>query len=193
MKTARFILPTLISVSYPAYALTPIVLNDATLDAVSAGAVSSIGAAYALASGPTYAETKTRVLTDAQARPNIWQTGSKITASAQGDGLAFTAGTSTSTAGTTGVSVEGSAVAVSDEASTRTSIRTKAIDTPHGEIAIGIARSVACCGPDTDTSVQASTFTEQNLNAGHIVQQEVKTPRLSMSTAIAVIVSFSHL
>jgi hypothetical protein len=192
MKTARFILPALISVSYPAYALSPIVLDDAALEAVSAGAVSSIAAAYALASGPTYAETKTRVLTDAQARQKIWQTGSKVTAAAQSNGLAFTAGTSTSTAGTTGVSIESSSVAVSDEASTRTSIRTKAIDTPHAEIAIGIARSVACCGPETDTSVQASTFTEQDLNASHIVQQEVNTPHSSMSTAIAVIVSLSR-
>jgi hypothetical protein len=194
MKKARFLLPALISASCSAYANPPIVLNDATLDAVTAGAASSVAAAYAFASGPTNAAAKTSVLTYAKAlQPNVWQTGSKVTAVAQSNGLAFTAGTSTSTAGTTGVSVGGSAIAVSDEAFARTSIRAKAIDTPHAEIAIGIVRSVACCGPDTDTSVQASTFTEQNFNASRIVLKEVKTPRLSMSVAIAVIVSLSHL
>lgn len=192
MKRARFILLAIISASYSAYAQTPIILNDATLDAVTAGAVASVAGAQALATGQTHAATQTHVLTYADARPGVWQTGGQSTALAQGNGLAFTAGTSASGAGTTGVSVGGTAIAIGDEANAYTSVRTKAIDTRYAEIAIGHIRSVACCGPDTDTRVQASIFTEQNFTAGHIALKEVETPRLSVSLSNAVIVSVSH-
>jgi hypothetical protein len=192
MKKACLMLLAFISANSSAYAQTPIVLNDITLDAVTAGAAASAAGANALATGQTHAATKTRVLTYANARPGVWQTGGKGTALAQGDGLAFTAGTSASSADTIGISIGGAAMAIIDEAKAYTSVRTKTIDTRYAEIAIGHARSMACCGPETGTSAHAAIFTEQNLTAGHVALKEIETPHSSISLSNAVIVSVAH-
>jgi hypothetical protein len=200
MSKAWAILLAFISASSSAYAetpvsppdfLSPVILNEAMLDSVTAGAVSSTMTTNAFASGLTHATAKTDVMTSADRR-GIWQTAGKGVSVAQADGLAFAEGTGVSSADTTGVSIGGSAIAFSDTADAYISVRTKAIDTRNAEIAIGHVRAIACCGADTDTSVQATTFTGQDFNAGHITLKEIDTPRLSYSLGHAVIVSVSH-
>jgi len=195
MRKAWFILVALLPTNYAAYALTvesiaPIILNESMLDSVTAGAISSITTANAFAVGSTYAKTMTDVTDYAIARPGNLQSTGQGVAVAHGNDLAVAGGASVSNADTTGVSVAGVAVAVGGDA--YTSVWTKAIDTRNAEIAIGHVRSVACCGPDTYTSVQASTFTQQDSNAGHITLHDVNTPHSSHSIGNAVIVSISH-
>lgn len=195
MRKAWFILVALLPANYVAYALPPvsfepIILNESMLDSVTAGAVSSITTANAFAVGPTYAKTMTDVTDYAIGRQGNLQSTGQGVAVAHGNDLAVAGGTSVSSAGTTGVSVAGVAMAAGGDA--YTSVWTKSIETRNAEIAIGHVRSVACCGSDTYTSVQASTFTQQDSNAGHITLHDVNTPHSSHSIGNAVIVSISH-
>ena len=201
MRKAWLILMALISTNYSAYAdtpiapadsLAPIILNNDRLESVTAGAVSSVTMADAVAMGMTYGRTETTVMTYARARQGNWQTSGEGVSSAQGNGFALTKGSSVSSADTTGVSIGGQASASGEVAQAYTSVVTKAIDTRYAEIAIGHVRSIACCGSDTNTSVQASTFTNQDFSASHIMLKDVNTPRFSYSLGNAVIVSISH-
>lgn len=201
MRKARFIFTSLILVNFSVSAVSPafsadslnsIVLNNDILDTITAGAVSSSTTTNALATGLTYAETETSVLTYAKVRQGNWQTGGEGDSAAQGNGLAYTEGSSISIADTTGVFIGGEAIVISEDAKAYTSVMTKAIDTRYAEIAIGHVRAVACCGSESDTNVQAATFTDADFSISQININEVNTAHFSQSVGNAVIVSISH-
>ncbi|MGR9044828.1 MAG: hypothetical protein ACU83N_06005 [Gammaproteobacteria bacterium] len=201
MRTARLLLLGLLSsatfvhsanLNASAENSETIILTEFFLDKVTAGAVSSVTMTEALASGMTFAETKTQVMSDAYARQGNWSTHGKGSSTASGNGFAYTAGSSSSQADSTGVDIQGDALAIDSDASALTKIWTQAIDTRYAEIAIGHVRSVACCGSDTDTNVQASTFTDQAFSVSRITLNEVNTPRLAHSIGNVVIISISH-
>jgi len=201
MRIIWLILITFITTNNSAYAVTPIspsesiapiVLNEAMLDSVTAGAISSTAITNAAATGLTYAKTNTEVMTYAKAKFGNLVTGGKGVATARGDMLAVTQGLSISNTDTVAVSVQGTAIAIDEDAYAYTSVFTKAISTRYVDIAIGRVRSVACCGADSYTNVQASTMTNQDSSISHIQTNQINTPQLSISSGIAIILSINN-
>lgn len=199
MRKAWLILVALLTTNYSVYAATPLppsestepmILNESMLDSVTAGAISSTTLANAFAIDSSFAKTMTDITTYAIAREGSLQTEGKGVAIAQGNNLAFAGGSSISSSGTTGVSVEGMARAAGGKAYIL--VRTKAINTRNVDIAIGHVRSIACCGSNTYTSAQTSTFTQQGFNISLNTLREVNTPNLSLSIGNAIVVSFLH-
>ncbi len=162
------------------------------LDSVTAGNISSTTMTNAAATGLTYAETNTKVMTYAKAKLGNLITGGKGVATARSDVLAFTQGLSLSSANTAAVSVEGTALAIGEDAYAKTFVFTKAISTRHVDIAIGRVRSVACCGADNYTNAQASTITNQDSSISHIRTNQINTRRLSISSATAIVISINN-
>ncbi len=158
------------------------------------GAISSTAITNAAATGLTYAKTNTEVMTYAKARFGNLVTGGKGVATARGDMLAVTQGLSISNTDTVAVSVQGTAIAIAidEDAYAYTSVFTKAISTRYVDIAIGRVRSVACCGADSYTNVQASTMTNQDSSISHIQTNQINTPQLSISSGIAIILSINN-
>ncbi len=192
MRKAWFILVVLFSSNYSVYSSpsesnSPMILNESMLDSVTAGAISSTITASGSAAGSTFAQTTIDATTYAVALGRTLQTGAKGVVFAQGDLLAFAGGSSTSSSDTTGVSVEGAAITTGGKAYAL--VWTKYITTPGVSVVIGHVRSVACCGSDTYTSAQTSTFAPEGFNVSVNNLNEVNTPVLSLSVGNAVVVS----
>ena len=191
MRKAWFISVILFSASYSAYSSpsesgSPMILNEAMLDSVTAGAVSSMVTAGGSAAGSTFAQTTTDATTYAIALGKTLQTGAKGVVFAQGDFLALAGGSSTSSSGTTGVSVQGAAITIGGESYIL--VWSKDISTPGANVAIGHVRAVACCGPDAYASVQTSTLAPEGAVSVNTLNQ-VNTPVLSLAIGNAVAVS----
>ncbi|TRX02916.1 hypothetical protein [Candidatus Methylobacter oryzae] len=163
------------------------ILNEAMLDSVTAGAISSTVSASGVAAGSTFTQTTIDATTYAIALGKTLQTGAKGVVFAQGDLLALASGSSSSSSGTTGVSVDGTAITIGGQSYIL--VWTKDISTPGANVAIGHVRSVACCGPDAYASVQTSTFAPEGFNVSVNNINEVNTPVLSLAIGNAVVVS----
>lgn len=196
MEKVCFILVVLLFSSYSAYSSTRLspsesdslmILNESMLDSVTAGAISSTVLANAVAVGSAFAKTMADATSYAIATGGNFQTGGQGEAVAQGDSLAFTEAASISSSDTTGVSVEGRAMTT--DGSAYTLVWTKVITTGGAEVAIGHVRSIACCGSDTYTSAQTSTFTQKDFSISRNRLNEVNTSHLSISIGNAIAVS----
>lgn len=191
MKKAWFISVILFSASYSVYSSPsesslPMVLNESMLDSVTAGAISSTVTANGAAAGSTFAQITTDATTYASVLGQTLQTGAKGVVFAQGDLLALASGSSSSSSGTTGVSVDGTAITIGGQAYIL--VWTKDISTPGANVAIGHVRAVACCGPDAYASVQTSTLAPDGSVSVNNSNQ-VTTPVLSLAIGNAVAVS----
>jgi hypothetical protein len=158
----------------------PLLLTDADLDQVTAGMSGSVAETMAVGLGDlSRASTATR--SNVLARGVVTRSAGYGTAHALGNDSAATQGAGASFADSASAAVIGGATASGTPAFADTRTATRALDNAFFEVAMGFARSAACCNAGTNTFADGSAFAGGQGGLAHAGTTGIQGPAFSYS------------
>ncbi|MFZ1415918.1 MAG: hypothetical protein WAS73_15275 [Defluviicoccus sp.] len=155
-------------------------LNEADLDDVTAGIAGSVAETMAAGLGDL-SRTRTAARSNVFARGVVGRAAGYGSANALGNFGAATEGSSASFADTAGATVTGGASADSPLAFADTRTATRTLDNAFFQLAVGFARSAACCDAGTNTFADGTASVGGRTGLAHAANTDSQGPAFSYS------------